>query len=51
MPVIRTDSGPQFIRHRFEQDCLSKHEFESFQDLYKTVSEYYLFFNQQWQLV
>lgn len=79
LPVIRTDNGPQFISHVFEQaclqfkvvherippktpnknahieafhaileqDCLNKHEFESFQDAYKTVTEYYLFYNQR----
>jgi putative transposase len=79
MPIIRTDNGPQFISHVFEQaclqfgveherippktpnknahieafhaileqDCLSKYEFESYQDAYKTVSDYYLFYNQR----
>jgi putative transposase len=78
-PVIRTDNGPQFISHAFEeaclnlkveherippktpnknahieafhaileQDCLSRHEFESYPDAYHIVSDYLLFYNQR----
>ncbi|MCP3772994.1 DDE-type integrase/transposase/recombinase, partial [Paenibacillus sp. MZ04-78.2] len=79
LPVIRTDNGPQFISHVFEEiclqlqveherippktpnknahieafhailekDCLSRHEFESYQDAYQIVSDYILFYNQR----
>jgi putative transposase len=30
-----------------EQDCLSRHEFESYQDAYHIVSDYLLFYNQR----
>ncbi|WP_430016971.1 transposase [Paenibacillus naphthalenovorans] len=77
--MVRTDNGPQFISHAFEeaclklrveherippktpnknahieafhaileQDCLSRHEFESYQDAYHVVSNYLLFYNQR----
>lgn len=78
-PVIRTDNGPQFISHAFENactefgveherippktpnknahiesfhailenDCLSKHEFATYQDAYRTVTDYIQFYNQR----
>lgn len=78
-PTIRTDNGPQFISHIFEEtceeygveherippktpnknahiesfhanlerDCLSRHEFTSYQHAYQTVSEYMQFYNQR----
>lgn len=78
-PVIRTDNGPQFISHVFEEtclnlqveherippktpnknahieafhailekDCLTRHEFESYQEAYQIVSDYILFYNQR----
>ncbi|WP_201319372.1 IS3 family transposase [Paenibacillus sp. EPM92] len=30
-----------------EQECLSRHEFESYQDAYRIVSDYLLFYNQR----
>ncbi|MCY9669525.1 IS3 family transposase [Paenibacillus alginolyticus] len=30
-----------------EKDCLSRHEFESYQDAYQIVSDYILFYNQR----
>lgn len=78
-PVIRTDNGPQFISHIFEEaclelgveherippktpnknahieayhailerDCLTRHEFDSFPDAYRIVTDYLLFYNQR----
>ncbi len=76
-PVIRTDNGPQFISHTFEEaclelgveherippktpnknahieayhailerDCLTRHEFDNYQDAYRIVTDYLLFYN------
>ena len=78
-PVIRSDNGPQFISHVFEEsceqfsveherippktpnknahiesfhalleaDCLSRHEFSSYQEAYELVSEYIRFYNER----
>lgn len=78
-PIIRTDNGPQFISHVFEdacseygteherippktpnknahiesfhaileKDCLSRHEFTSYQDAYQIVIDYIQFYNQR----
>jgi putative transposase len=77
LPRIRTDNGPQFIAHAFEEacdrmgltheripvktpnmnayieafhsvledDCYSRHDFASFLDAYKTISEYMIYYN------
>ncbi|SFH42894.1 Integrase core domain-containing protein, partial [Desulfotomaculum arcticum] len=78
-PIIRTDNGPQFISHVFEEscekygteherippktpnknahiesfhailesDCLSRHEFVSYQDAYQVISDYIQFYNKR----
>lgn len=78
-PVIRTDNGPQFISHAFqeacesfkveherippktpnmnahiesfhrllEDDCLSRHEFETYKEAYEVVTEYIKFYNER----
>ena len=79
LPIIRTDNGPQFVAHAFEEacgrlgvvheripvktpnmnahieafhsiredDCYSKHSFESFMEAYRTISEYMRYYNQR----
>lgn len=78
-PVIRSDNGPQFISHVFEEacikfsveherippktpnknahiesfhavleaECLSRHEFSSYQEAYQFVIEYIQFYNER----
>lgn len=78
-PVIRSDNGPQFISHAFEEackklsveherippktpnknahvesfhslleaECLSRHEFVSYQEAYELVGEYIQFYNER----
>jgi putative transposase len=78
-PVLRTDNGPQFICHAFEQfceaygleherippktpnknahiesfhsalekECLTRHEFETYQQAYQVVTDYIDFYNKR----
>nr|WP_259370068.1 integrase core domain-containing protein [Weizmannia acidilactici] len=78
-PVIRTDNGPQFISHAFEEfcenmkmeherippktpnmnahiesfhrifedDCLSRWQFESYTEAYKAVTEFMVIYNER----
>lgn len=78
-PVIRTDNGPQFISHTFEQfcgnykikherippktpnmnahiesfhrifedDCLSRWQFETYAQAYEVVTEFMVFYNER----
>jgi putative transposase len=78
-PVIRSDNGPQFISHAFEQgcegfqveheripprtpnmnahiesfhriledDCLSRYQFESYEEAYKTVWDFMKYYNER----
>ena len=78
-PVIRTDNGPQFICHTFEQfcedceieheripprtpnmnahiesfhrvfedDCLSRWQFETYEEAYREVTEFMVYYNER----
>ncbi len=78
-PVIRTDNGPQFTSHKFqnrvndlameheripfrmpnlnahiesfhrilEDDCLSRYEFDSYEEAYRVVAKFIRFYNEQ----